>query len=203
MKLFAIDTDDTGFAEIETRVAGIWAPASLLTGPNSLWVGRNVGLSGLGHHLATEASDGHLHFHAHSEFDGELSQSDTQVIKAFSYTEHMPVVPDESGEWTGTIYNYNYPSTDHRMFKNVYFKTGATPASKTIRFRVYEGVDDTAPIIFDQSYPSNQFPADTEIIIAAAGYLEPTGGCISRLNHILKPQLHRVNTNTLSYHIHL
>lgn len=168
---FSVD-DATGMGCIQKRIDDIWQPTSIETGATSVWVGKNVAIAGLGHHLATEAADGHLHFHAHSEFDGELSTSDVQVLTAYSFTEHMAVVPDESGEWSGTTYNYNYPSTDHRMFKNVYFKTGATAATAPVRFRVWEGADDTATLIFNQYYPSSEFPANTEVKIAAAGYLE-------------------------------
>ena len=168
---FAIDPD-TGFAEIEKLLSGIWQPASLLTGANSLWVGRAVGLAGVGHHLVTEAVDGHLHFHADSTYIGGITTEDTTVLNAFSYNPHMAVVPDESGEWTGTEYTYNYPSTDHRLFKNVYFKTGATTASEQVRFRVWKGTDDTGDFIFDQAYPSSQFHANTEILLQEDGNIE-------------------------------
>ena len=63
---------EDGKPVIQEKVAGIWQPGSLRTGSGTLWVGENVGVAGIGHHLATEASDGHLHFLGHSEFDGEL-----------------------------------------------------------------------------------------------------------------------------------
>ena len=172
---------DTGFAVIQQRTQGIWQPTSLETGATSVWVGKNVAVAGLGHHLATEAADGHLHFHAHSEFDGELTVGEVTVLDAFSYTEHMAVVPDESGEWTGTTYNYNYPSTDHRMFKNVYFKTGAIAATAPIRFRVWEGTDDTGDLIYDIYYPASNFPADSEVEVEYPGALEFTEGNAARL----------------------
>ncbi|MCK5603254.1 hypothetical protein KAR91_15330, partial [Candidatus Pacearchaeota archaeon] len=174
---FNIDTE-TGLAIIEKRVEGIWQPTSIETGATSVWVGKNVAVAGLGHHLATEAKDGHLHFHAHSEFSAVtgLSVHDSQIVNAYYYEEHMAVVPDESGEWTGTIYNYNYASTDHRIFKKVYFKTGATPASEFVTFRVWEGTDDTGYLIFKQSYPISEFPANTEIPLVTEGYLEFSAG---------------------------
>ena len=74
----------TDNAVIQKTLDGIPKPASFETGPNSLWVGRSVGVAGLGHHLATEALDGHLHFHAHSEYVDGLSTVDAKILNAYS-----------------------------------------------------------------------------------------------------------------------
>ena len=163
---------ETGYTIIEKRINGIWQPASLELGPNTLWVGNNVGVAGIGHHLATEAADGHLHFHAHSEFDGETSTVDTQVVNAYSYTERMVLQPDDTGSWVGQLWESTSMSYANTLSEQIYFKTGSTAATKPIRFQVWQGTDDTGYLIFDQTYTSSDFPADTEIVLDLNGYLE-------------------------------
>lgn len=171
----------SGMTIIGSKIDGIWQPAPLESMEN--WMGQNVGITGIGHHLVTEFSDGHpLHFHAHSEFDGELSIADTKIVHVFQYIQRSIVVPDNSGEWVGTSYTYNYFSTDHRMFQRVYYQTGAIAARENVTFQVWEGTGETGNLIFDQTYLPSNFSADTEIIVAARGFIEFNEG----INYFVK-----------------
>ena len=164
--------EDKGITVIEKRVDGIWQPTSFKTGPTSVWIGPRIGVAAAGHHMVTEDSDGTWHFHTHSDFDAEVSTSDSHVINAYQYTVRDIVVPDDTGEWTGTTYEYNYPSADHRIIQRAYYKTGATAATDVVRLQVWEGTDDTGYVVFDQKYPASKFPANTEIIVDAIGFVE-------------------------------
>jgi hypothetical protein len=168
---FAIDPD-TGITVIEKLIDGVWQPTSFETGPDTMWAGRNVGIAGLGHHLATESSDGHLHFHAHSEYDGELTIQDTQVICADFYMGYLPVQPDESGEFIGKVFEYVHLTTSHALLETFYIKTSSVPAGNTIRFQVWKGTDDTGFLTFDQSYSASMFPINTEVALDLKGKLE-------------------------------
>ena len=80
---------------------------------------------------------------------------------------------DDSGEWIGKVYTYNYPSPDHRMLAKAYYKIGSVGASAPVRLQVWEGIDDTGPVVFDQTYPLNGiFIANTEVEIIANGFVE-------------------------------
>ena len=169
----AID-EDTGFTVIEKRIQGIWQPTSFETGPNSLWVGHNVGVAGLGHHLATESVDGHLHFHAHSEFDDVtgMSVKDTQVINAYSRDADVVYQADDTGLWTGTDFSFTMAAPAHILVKSLKYKTGPTAASDIIEIRIYEGTDNTGTLIFHQKYPASDWPANTEITLLFDGLVE-------------------------------
>ena len=170
-KRFCVD-EDTGFTEIQKLIDGVWQPTSFEVGTDSLWVGHSVGISGLGHHLATESSDGHLHFHAHSEFEDGLTTKDTQIIYSDYYAPYIPVQPDDSNEFTGKIYEYSHLSTSHSLIEKFYIKTGNTPASSTIRLQAWEGEDDTGNLFFDQKYPASQFPINSEVPMILKGKVE-------------------------------
>ncbi len=156
----------------EERIEGLWQPASILSGANSIWVGHNVGLAGIGHHLATESPDGHYHFHAHSEYDGETSITDAQILNIYQYTERLVYQPDESGNWTGTIYEFISPAPAHTLVTKGYLKTHTTAASEPVHIQTWVGTDDTGAKIFDQWYPASNFPALSEIDIEYSGGLE-------------------------------
>ncbi|MCK5607123.1 hypothetical protein KAR91_34890 [Candidatus Pacearchaeota archaeon] len=168
---FSID-EYTDNAVIQKTLDGIPKPASFETGPNSLWVGRSVGVAGLGHHLATESSDGHLHFHAHSEFEDGLTVKDTAVIFAPFYTAYMPVQPDTSEEFTGKTFEYQHLSTSHSLIETFFVKTGATPAGAPLRLQAWQDVGAVGNPFFDQSYPASQFPIDTEVPLELDGGVE-------------------------------
>ena len=167
----AID-EDTGLAEVQKRITGLWKPASLQLGPNSLWVGLSVGIAGVGHHLVTESADGHLHFHTHSEFDGEETVKDVQIVTVDNYVERQIFQPDESGNFTGTNFEFIAPAASSTLVKRGYLKTHTTAATSPIRIRTWLGTDDTGLLIFDQFYPASDFPALTEVPIDYDGHLE-------------------------------
>ncbi len=171
----AVDSE-TSFLRIEKNVEGLWQPSSLEVSANTLWVGKNVGLGGIGHHLVTETMDNHSHFHAHSNFYEGLSVKDTQVVNVYSYTERLVFQPDDSGNWAGTTYEFVSPSEDHVLIGKGYLQTHTTAATQPVRIRTWVGTDDTGTLIFDQTYPASNFPADSEITIDYAGYLEFEAG---------------------------
>ncbi|MCK5600528.1 hypothetical protein KAR91_01595, partial [Candidatus Pacearchaeota archaeon] len=162
----------TGCTEIQKRISGVWQPASFETGPNSLWVGRNVGVAGIGHHLATEAADGHLHFHVHSEMDGQVSIADAQVLNATSYEAHAVVQSDDTGLYTGQSFGVTRRFSARTMAHTFFVRTGSTPATSPVRLRVYEGTDANGTLIFDQYYPINLWVADTEITLELQAHIE-------------------------------
>ncbi len=162
----------TGITRIEKREAGIWKPASFEVDSSSVWVGPSVGIGGVGSHLITENPDGLFHLFAHNDFDGELTTCDAKIINAYQFIVRDVIVSDDSGEWIGKAYAYNYPSPDHRMLRKAYYKTGSTPATSPVRLQVWKGFDDTGPLIFDQTYFDGIFINNTEVIVIANGFVE-------------------------------
>lgn len=167
----SIDSD-TAMAVIEKRIEGIWQAASLELGPNSLWIGKSVGIAGVGHHMATESTDEHLHFHAHGEFDGEVSVEDAQLLYAYNFVERVIYQADNSGSWTGTNFEYSFLTPFSTLIKAGYFQTHTTAATEVVRIRIWKGEDDTGALTFDQKFPASAFPASSEAHILFEGYQE-------------------------------
>lgn len=97
------DTDEPVIKKL--TALDVWSPSSFKFSAETVWA-DNVGFAGMGHHMATESRDGHFHFMAHSEFDGETSISDGKMLKAPTYTPAVEYQPDFSGEWSGTEFDF-------------------------------------------------------------------------------------------------
>lgn len=145
---------DTSFPTVEKLIAGIWQPTSLQTGPNSILVGINVGIAAAGDHIMTEATDGKLHLHAHSEFDGQLSTGQAKIVDAFANEVRAVQQPDNTGLFTGTVMEFAFPASGHSFLAKVYYQTGATAATELIRYRglAASGSDLTSGVLVVGEY---------------------------------------------------
>ena len=148
----------------------------VITSPIWLGNGKNVGVSGVGHHLATVADDGHLHLHAHNEFNGQTTQQDAQIVDAYAFTEKMVYQAVNTGTWTGTEQTFTIVSPAHLLINDGYLQTDTVAATKAVRWRIYKGTDDTGYLIFDQKYDPSEFPASTEIKVEATNFMEFEAG---------------------------
>ena len=175
-KRFTVDVD-TNMAEVQKLELGVWQPSSLELGADSLWIGKNVGVGGVGHHLVTESNDGHIHFHAHSEVRDGVSIADTKIVTLYSFTTRYVDQSDESQEWTGTEFHF-HPTANlsHTLASKFYCKTGVTPATENVRVRTWQGEDHTGRLVFDQWYPASIFIANSEVELDEIGSVEFEGG---------------------------
>ena len=124
----------------------------------------------------TENIDGEFHLLPHSDFDGEVTQSDTKTLFSYFSLENQVGQPDFSGEWTGKSIGWLGASTVHGFVRKGYFKTGSTAATAPIRLKTYEGTDENGKLVFDQSYPASQFPASSTVEVIENGFTELTPG---------------------------
>ena len=163
---------DGSLIVIEKKTDGIWQPSSLETGPNSLWVGPNVGVAALGHHLATESGDGHLHFLAHSEFENGLTTTDSQILYAYDYIENSIIQPDDSSEWSGTSLRFSIIPQTHTLLDVLSVKTGSIAATEQIKLLVRTDNPNNGTIVLNQDYPASYFTADSSVNLSLAGKVE-------------------------------
>lgn len=168
---FGID-GDSGFAEILTLISGVPQPASLLIGSNTLWLDHNVGISRVGHHLATKSIDGHLHYFSHSESNGQISTHDAQILDEYNFEPRRIYQPDDSTTFTGQNIEFSFLSDAHVKTQNIYYKTGSTVPTTPVRIQIWEGTDDTGNRVFNQYYPHSDFIADSEIQLKYNGFVE-------------------------------
>lgn len=159
----------------QKRVLGVWQPGSLELGSNTLWIGKNVGLASVGHHLTTETSDGDIHMHVHSSFDGEVTTKEARILNAFQFTSKLEAQPDDTGVFTGSILSWATPAVSDIILSKLYYYTSSA-ATDNIRIRFYKGADDTGALIFDQTYPQALFPENSEVELSLVGDLEFTAG---------------------------
>ena len=161
-------------AHIEKLVDGVWEHASFMTGSASVWIGEEVAISAVGHHLASEDSHSGFGIMPHSHFDNDTMLTDEDTHVAFSYAADPALVfqGDDSAEWTGKTHSFTMVSPDNILVKSLTYKTGATAATSNIMIRYYEGTDATGPKIFEQEYPAHLFVANSAVTCVYSGILE-------------------------------
>lgn len=133
---------------------------------------ESVGWKKIGHHIAEDSGEGHIHFLAHNAFENGETSHNAQIIYAYNFTERLIFQPDESGSFTGTLLEFSLPSASHILSSKFYYKTDTTAATEPVRICVWEGTDTTGTLVIDQTYPASEFPASTEIILTIGGYSE-------------------------------
>lgn len=170
-QILSID-NATGYIQIRKLEDTLWQPGSMQIATSTLWIGPNVGVAAIGHNLATESADGHLHLFSRDGFDGQLSNGETRILYAYEYIERVEYQPDNSGTWIGTTQEFTLYSPAHLLINDGYFQTDIIPATESITYRIWKGENDSGDMIFEQAYPSSEFPALTEIQVMAKGFLE-------------------------------
>ena len=167
------EDSDVGEGVFETLVSGVWQPTTMEFGTGSVFVGPRVGIAAFGHHIATEDTiPDHLHLHAHNVFSGGLTTLDARIIDSFSFTEREVAQPDNTGEFSGTLFEFLLPTTQNSAIIKAYFQTGATVSTEPTRIQCWEGTDDTGPLIFDQTYPTIDFIPSSENTLNTNGYIQ-------------------------------
>ncbi len=91
--------DETGYGMIERLFDNIWSPGEFMTGPNTLWIGRNIGLSAMGHYLSVaaeiEETVNGKKVYGHSLVSNGTTVHDTQILYLYGYEERKIYQPDE------------------------------------------------------------------------------------------------------------
>ena len=163
---------DTGVMGPQKLIDGIWQPGPWAVGPDTLWIGKYIGWAAAGHYVMIEDADGGFHFYAHSQFDGEVSISDTRMLYAYYFSERQISQPDDLNEWIGTEFTWMEQSSTHGLLKKGYWKTGSIAATKPIRIQTWRGIDENGSLEFDQVYPVSHFLANSEVITIEKGFIE-------------------------------
>lgn len=131
----------SGYPEIQVRVDGIWKATTIRLGVASLYLGENVKLSAFGHNLMVEHHDTHADVVPHSPFSDNITERDVEVSYFYNYLEKVVLQPDESEEWTGTVFEGQSTPQFNILTKIAYIKTGAVAATDNIRVCVWKGTN--------------------------------------------------------------
>jgi len=161
----------TGFVKIEKLEDDIWQLSSFEAGSDSVWL-EFIGLASVGRHIVVENKDGHIHFLAHNENVDGLTTRDAEIPYLSNTYTRVIFQPDLSGEYTGNLMEFTFPSTSDLLARNIYYKTGTTDATAPVRVQIWEGTDDTGQVVMDKTYPTNAFLKNQEIVLSQPGHTE-------------------------------
>ena len=157
---------------IERYEDGVWQPFSVETGPNSLCIGKRICFEAGGRHSMTKDTDGTLFFKPYSKWNGTVTIEDAKIPNIYNYEERRILQPDNSSIFIGNNMEYLFLSSDKTLVETFYVQTGSTEVNSPITLQIYDGFDDTGALIFDRTYPTSNFPVNSEVQIITEGYVE-------------------------------
>jgi hypothetical protein len=173
---FGISLNELGRPAVIEFQEGIPQLSSFNMSSHSVRLGQNVEIAAAGHHLMTEYNEKETqHLFAHNEFDG-TETGESAILRLYDEQIREVTQADESGEFTGQLFTYTYTPTEHQMVTKFYFKVGTTPATEPVTIEVFNGTDDTGPLLWYRTIAASNFPASTEVEINIEGWIEYEAG---------------------------
>lgn len=147
---------------VEKRVDGVWNATELQLAGNSLFLGRDVSLSAIGHHLLTTSTAENIKSIIVSAEFTDAEGSKQPHIEVFSpRVNRFLFQPDLSVETTLATHTLQaLPTTDVLSYAN-YVKVGNVAPTDSIEI-IYT-VGSPPRVIYSRLYPASQFPANTEV----------------------------------------
>lgn len=169
---FAIDTD-TGDIIAQVLISDIWQPAPIMTGSNTIKL-KYVGLGAMGEHIVTKLANMKKHFHAHSHYNGTVSDGDARIVDIYESVIRDVFQPDNTGVFTGKSFSFVAPVTESVFVEKFYFQTDVIVPTSPVTIKAWMGDVEGAlkDTYFKQEYPPSEFPTMSEIDIFADGGLQ-------------------------------
>ena len=162
--------------QVQSRTDGVWNLGELELSRGSLLLGREVSLSGVGHHLVVDSPvDDERHIVVSTGFNDAGSGLAHSTILGVR-TNRLVVQPDDSLEQLLALHAASSTIPIKAFFHTIYFKIGATGATAPVNFEFTEGIPPNDVLLFSENFPTSVFPADTEISLdVSPGVIFPVG----------------------------
>lgn len=165
-----------GVPHIEIREDGIWRNTSLALSSETLFLGNDVSLSSVGSHLQVNSVEsGGKSLLLEVKFDDAgTALPHTHVLGpllprvVFSSNEIGEIITDEFVLEVAsfiTAFRYRY-----------YFKTGSVAATEPVTMTLTKGHAPGGTLVFTQTMPASQWPAESEVLIELDGALSLSAG---------------------------
>ena len=147
----------------EIREDGLWKPTTIKLSQSSVHLGEIISVGSAGDELRVKNELGGVNFYAHSKVTGGATEHEAQILNITGSETRWVLQPDNTGEWSGTLFEATFTIPLNLLNNSVYLQTGAIAATSPIQVCVYVGTDDTGVMVYEQYFPASDFPADTEI----------------------------------------
>lgn len=166
----------TNNPHFEFRAEGIWANTGLLLGADTLFLGTDVSLSGVGSHVQVESVERNT-----KSLPLEVIYDD-----AGTKVPHTPIIgpyqtrvvfsANTVGEIVTSLLELQVTSFVTALRFIYYFKTGSVAATSTVTMTLSKGFAPGGAVVFSQTMPASQWPANTEVQVVLRGAITLTVG---------------------------
>lgn len=159
--------------ELQQRENGVWNDTGLVIAASTVYLGRELRLSGGGRFLLTkDLSEEIRALNPHVEYD-ETNGSDefVSVPRLGAFEEEWEFQTDVSGVVSGdpVTWMINW-SPDNALVSNIYL-IPATTAGGNVTLTIRRG-GTSGDIFFTRTYPQSDFVAGVEVTLSSDGFLE-------------------------------
>lgn len=158
-------------AEIQHRSSGVWNTTGLSLGALSLLLGRAISLGAYSTWMQTTTTDHGIASVIPNQAFTDDGSDFPHVPRLHPLIVKFLLLPFDSDEFAGTFLSMTFPVPGDVLLSKFYFKTGSIGATEPVDFRIIAGLPGIAPspIIFEQTFPPEVFPANSDISFDLVG----------------------------------
>ncbi len=162
---------DTEF-EMQLRTNGVWNDTGILIAASTVYLGRELQLSGAGEYILTrDDSEDIKSLVPHVRFDSVTGTADTVVVpSAAALASNIIIQPDFSGEVSGSTIQFTGVATSSSLANTLLLKTGAA-ATGDVTIQLLRD-SYTTGLFYQRNYAASSFPADSDISLSTDGLVE-------------------------------
>lgn len=166
---------DTSFgteAEFQLRSNGVWNDTGILIAASTVYLGRELQLSGGGEFILTkDVSSDIRSLIPHVRFDTQGGTEETVVVPSVgAITQDFILQSDDTGEISAAAIQFTAASTALALANALLLRTGAA-ATGDVTVSLYR-TSFTEDLFYQRVYPQSSFPANSDVTLTTDGLVE-------------------------------
>lgn len=167
---------DTSFqteVEFQLRESGVWNDTGILIAASTVYLGRELQLSGGGEWLLTADENTEIiSLVPHVRFDEMEGTEETVIVpKVGTLQENVIVQGDNTGEATNSAWTFGTGSDTDVLGNKLIFQTGSAAATGDVTIELRRD-NDTGRLFYKRTYPQANWPANSTIELETDGLVE-------------------------------
>lgn len=169
---------DTSFqteAEFQLREDGVWNDTGILIAASTVYLGRELQISGGGEYMLTKDSNTSIRsLIPHVRFNVSSGTEETVVVpKVGVLNENVIIQPDNSGSISGEQIQFEITATDLLLANRLILQTTSQTMEGTfIRVSLFRSSDYASGLFYQRTYPIEFFIENMDVQLDTDGLVE-------------------------------
>lgn len=173
---------DTSFqteAEFQLRSNGVWNDTGILIAASTVYLGRELQISGGGEWMLTKDSGTDIRsLIPHVRFDAATGTEETVVVPGVGILNSDVILqPDDTGRLESSLFQFTGLSTDLVLANALILRTDTGGATDAVTVSLYRDGFGSG-LFYQRTYPTSSFPSDSDIKLTTDGLVELLAGAL-------------------------